>query len=161
MDYDLWLRMSEDHLIRVIPEPLYCSRQPEQRISAIRAEEQRRCAESTRERARESRVFRVLHDFDDRLITLEQATDSVTTLGREEEIGRLEQQRTGSAVELLTNRLRRSSGFGRWIWAPPRRPIGIQRWTPRRISALVAVIGGAALVARLIALNLSIVGRLL
>jgi hypothetical protein len=45
--------------------------------------------------------------------------------------------------------------------AAPRQPIGIQRWTPRRISALVAVIGGAALLARLIALNLSIVGRLL
>ncbi len=45
--------------------------------------------------------------------------------------------------------------------AAPRQPIGIQRWTPRRISALVAVIGGAAVIARLIALNLSIVGRLL
>ncbi len=45
--------------------------------------------------------------------------------------------------------------------AAPRQPIGIQRWTPRRVSALVAVIGGAALIARLIALNLSIVGRLL
>ena len=45
--------------------------------------------------------------------------------------------------------------------ASPRQPIGIQRWTPRRISALIAVFGGAVLLARLIALNLSLVGRLL
>lgn len=45
--------------------------------------------------------------------------------------------------------------------APPRHPIGIQRWTPRRISALVAVLAAGALLARLITFNLSIVGRLL
>lgn len=45
--------------------------------------------------------------------------------------------------------------------APQRQPIGIQRWTPRRISALIAVLGGTVILARLIAFNLSIVGRLL
>ncbi len=45
--------------------------------------------------------------------------------------------------------------------APPRRPIGIQRWTPRRISALATVVAGTVILARLVAFNLSIVGRLL
>ncbi len=117
-DYDLWLRMSQEHRIRVIPEPLYCSRQREPHGDGVEIDSHERCGERLRERTRQARLLRALGDLDEDRLTLEQATERISRFGRQDEIAQLERHSDSGVIGPLLNRLRRSSSFERWISMP-------------------------------------------
>ncbi|MBW2542926.1 MAG: glycosyltransferase [Deltaproteobacteria bacterium] len=59
-DYDLWLRISDEHEIHTLPEFLYSWRQHGRGISSLYADEQERYATQARVSARRRRIDRIL-----------------------------------------------------------------------------------------------------
>ena len=59
-DYDLWLRISDEHEIHVLPEFLYAWRDHDQGISSLYAAEQERYAAQARSSALRRRIDRIL-----------------------------------------------------------------------------------------------------
>lgn len=88
-DYDLWLRLSEDHCICTIPELLYLWRQHGDSISVQHLEEQDRFAEMAKHNARARRVARLLAAVDRGELSTRRGAGRVTDLVREEEEYRL------------------------------------------------------------------------
>ncbi len=59
-DYDLWLRISDEHAIHTLPEFLYRWRDHDRSISSVHTEEQDRFAAQARDAARRRRIDHVL-----------------------------------------------------------------------------------------------------
>jgi len=84
-DYDLWLRLSEDHCICAIPELLYSLRQHADSISVQHLEEQDRFAEMAKHNARVRRVAKLLSAIDRGELSTRRGAGRVTEWAREEE----------------------------------------------------------------------------
>jgi hypothetical protein len=59
-DYDLWLRISDEHAIHTLPEFLYSWRQHGQGVSSLHSDEQDCYAAQARDAARRRRIDRIL-----------------------------------------------------------------------------------------------------
>jgi len=84
-DYDLWLRLSEDHCICTIPELLYLWRQHGESISVQHLEEQDRFAEMAKHNARVRRVSKLLSVIGRGGLSTRRGAGRVTEWAREEE----------------------------------------------------------------------------
>jgi glycosyltransferase involved in cell wall biosynthesis len=119
-DYDLWLRLSEEHRICCIPEFLYAWRDHGDSITSTRLEEQNRFAEVAREKARIRRVARILSLLDGGSVEIRAGARLVARLAREEELQLLAAPAGRDFLSRLRRRLRRSSTYHRMLLRPRR-----------------------------------------
>ena len=108
-DYDLWLRLSEDHCICTIPELLYSWRQHGDSISIQHLEEQDRFAEMAKHNARVRRVARLLSVIDRGELSPRRGAGCVTELAREEEEFRSPVRHGGGFLDRVWRRFPRLS----------------------------------------------------
>ena len=119
-DYDLWLRLSEEHRICCIPEFLYAWRDHSDGISRTLANEQKRFAEVAQDRARMRSVSRILSLLDGGSVELRAGARLVAKLAREEELPFLATRVGMGFLSRLWRRLRRSFAYDRMVVRPRR-----------------------------------------
>jgi hypothetical protein len=119
-DYDLWLRLSEEHRICCIPEFLYAWRDHGDAISRTHVDEQKRFAEVAQDRARIRRVSRILSLLDAGAVEVRGGARLVARLAREEELPLLATRAGRGLLSRLWRRLRRSSAYDRMLVRPRR-----------------------------------------
>jgi glycosyltransferase involved in cell wall biosynthesis len=104
-DYDLWLRISDEHAIHTLPEFLYLWRQHGQGISSLYADEQDRYAEQARDSARRRRIDRVLVRLREGQLSAAQATRIVWRRMRDEDEFRARARDRRDMINRLRNRI--------------------------------------------------------
>jgi hypothetical protein len=119
-DYDLWLRLSEEHRICCVPEFLYAWREHEDSITGTRSDEQISYAEIAQEKARIRRVAGILSLLDRGSVEIRASARLVAKLAREEELRLLEAHAGRGFLSRLWRRLRRSSAYHRMLSRPRR-----------------------------------------
>jgi glycosyltransferase involved in cell wall biosynthesis len=108
-DYDLWLRLSEDHCICTIPELLYLWRQHGESVSVQHLEEQDRFAEMAKHNARVRRVAKLLSTIDRDGLSPRRGAGLVIEAAREEEESRLPAPAGGGFLARVRRRFPRLS----------------------------------------------------
>jgi glycosyltransferase involved in cell wall biosynthesis len=119
-DYDLWLRLSEEHRICCIPEFLYAWRDHGDSITRAREHEQKRFADVARDKARIRRVSRILSLLDGGSVDVRAGARLVARLAREDELQLLVTRAGMGFLSRLWQRLRRSSAYDRMLVRPGR-----------------------------------------
>jgi glycosyltransferase involved in cell wall biosynthesis len=119
-DYDLWLRLSEEHRICCIPELLYAWRDHEDSITSASLDEQIRFVGLAREKARMRRVARILSRLDGGSGGVRAGARMVAELAREEELLLLAARAGSGPLGRLRRRLRGSSAYHCMLSRPRR-----------------------------------------
>ena len=104
-DYDLWLRISDEHAIHILPEFLYSWRQHGQGISSLYADEQDRYAARARDSARRRRIDRILERLREGQLSAAQATRIVWRRMRDEDEFRTRERDRRDLISRLRNRI--------------------------------------------------------
>jgi hypothetical protein len=104
-DYDLWLRISDEHAIHTLPELLYSWRQHGQGISSLHADEQGRYAAQTRDSARRRRIDRVLARLREGQLSAAEAARIVLRRMRDEDEFRASRRDRRGLISRLRNRI--------------------------------------------------------
>jgi glycosyltransferase involved in cell wall biosynthesis len=104
-DYDLWLRISDEHAIHTLPEFLYSWRQHGQGISSLYADEQDRYAAQARDSARRRRIDRILARLREGQLSAAQATRIVWRRMRDEDEFRARARDRRDMINRLRNRI--------------------------------------------------------
>jgi glycosyltransferase involved in cell wall biosynthesis len=104
-DYDLWLRISDEHAIHTLPEFLYSWRQHDQGISALHTEEQDRYAAQARDSARQRRIDRVLARLREGRFSAAESARIVLRRMRDEDEFRAPRRGRRDLISRLRNRI--------------------------------------------------------
>ncbi len=104
-DYDLWLRISDEHAIHTLPELLYSWRQHDQGISSLHADEQDRYAVQARDSARRRRIDRVLARLREGQLSVAEGTRIVSRRMRDEDEFRALRRDRRDLISRLRNRI--------------------------------------------------------
>jgi glycosyltransferase involved in cell wall biosynthesis len=104
-DYDLWLRISDEHAIHTLPEFLYSWRQHGQGVSSLHADEQDRYAAQARDSARRRRIDRVLERLREGQLSAAEGTRIVLRRTRDEDEFRAPRRDRRDLISRLRNRV--------------------------------------------------------
>jgi len=104
-DYDLWLRISDEHAIHTLPEFLYAWRQHGQAISSLHADEQDGYAARARDAARHRRIDRVLARLREGEFSAAEITRIVLRRMRDEDEFRARGRDRSGLINRLRNRI--------------------------------------------------------
>jgi hypothetical protein len=104
-DYDLWLRISDEHAIHTLPDFLYSWRKHDQGISSLHADEQDRYAAKARDSARRRRIDRVLARLREGQLSAAESTRIVLGRMRDEDEFRASKRDRRDLISRLRNRI--------------------------------------------------------
>lgn len=104
-DYDLWLRISDEHAIHTLPEFLYSWREHAEGISSVHADEQDRYAAQAQDSARRRRIDRVLARLREGQLSAAEGTRIVLRRMRDEDEFREPGRDRRDLISRLRNRV--------------------------------------------------------
>jgi hypothetical protein len=104
-DYDLWLRISDEHAIHTLPELLYSWRKHDQGISSLHADEQDDCAAQARDSARRRRIDRILVRLQEGQLSAAEGTRIVLRRMRDEDEFRAPGHNRRNLISRFRNRI--------------------------------------------------------